>query len=58
MTNTDMTAAKKHDARYADFAARMLAALAKEESDIARFNVTMYRSESTDVNAATVRPSR
>ncbi len=52
--------AKKHDAQYADFAARMLAALATEEASIASYNakVTKYTSTSVDNSSETVRPSK
>jgi hypothetical protein len=52
--------AKQHDARYADFAARMLAALASEEASIARLNsrMSLYTSDSADTNAGTVRPQK
>ncbi len=52
-------AAKKFDAQYADFAARMLAALASEEASIAKSNakVTKYQG-SADVSAETVRPAK
>lgn len=50
-------AAKAHDAKYADFAARMIAALAKEEADMARFNATLYVG-AADMTATTVRPSK
>lgn len=53
MTN----AIKRADAAYAEFAARMLEALAKEERDMARFNVTLYVG-SADTTAATVRPTK
>ena len=53
-------AANKSDRAYADFAARMLAATAKEESDMARYNanVTRYQGANVDTTSATVRPSR
>lgn len=53
-------AIRKHDAGYADFAARMLACLASEEQDIATRDAksTLYVSESADTTAATVRPSK
>ena len=53
-------AIKAHDARYADFAARMLACLAAEEQDIAARDAkaSLYVSETADNNAATVRPSK
>ncbi len=51
--------AKKHDAQYADFAARMLAALATEEASIASYNakVTKYVGNA-DSSSETVRPSK
>lgn len=50
----------QHDARYSDFAARMLAALASEEASIARFNanVTRYQGANVDTTSATVRPGK
>lgn len=53
-------AIKRDNARYADFASRMLAGLAAEEADIARRNArtTLYVSETANVDAATVRPSK
>ncbi len=50
-------AAKKHDAQYADFAARMLSALAQEEASIARLNarLTMHAGNGGSVSE-TVRP--
>jgi hypothetical protein len=52
-------AAKKHDARYAGFAARMLACLAAEEADIARRNAVapLYQG-AADTASATVRPAK
>lgn len=53
-------AIKKADAGYADFAARMLACLASEETDIARRDAAMvvYASGNADNTAETVRPSK
>ena len=51
-------AAKRHDANYAAFVVTMLACLAAEEADIARRNVTLYVSSSTDTTAATARPAK
>ncbi len=52
-------AAKKHDARYADFAARMLAATASEEASMARYNASVTRYiGSADTTAQTVRPAK
>lgn len=50
-------AIKKDNARYADFAARMVAGLAKEESDMAHFNATLYVGNA-DTTAETIRPSK
>ena len=51
-------AIRKADSGYAAFAARLLAELASEEADIARRDArtTLYRSETADNTAATVRP--
>jgi hypothetical protein len=52
--------ATKHDAAYPAFAARMLAALAAEEAEIAALNSTMtkYQSPTTDTTSETVRPTK
>lgn len=56
---TALQAAREHDARYADFAARLVSELAAEEADMARRNaVTLYVSATADTNAATMRPSK
>lgn len=49
-------AAKQDNAKYADFAARMLANEASAVAAIAR--QTKYVSTAADTTAATVRPSR
>lgn len=60
----DMTldAIKRDNARYADFAARMLACLAAEEQDIAardaRFASRQIVAANVDSDSATVRPSK
>ena len=51
-------AAKQHDARYADFAARMLSALAKEEADMAAYNAKSLYVGAANVSAETVRPAK
>ncbi len=52
-------AAIKHDAQYADFAARMLAALASEEASIASLNTTMTKYIGHGgSNSETVRPTK
>lgn len=52
-------AAKTHDAKYADFAARMLAALAAEEASIARLNARLTMHAGNGGSASeTVRPSK
>ncbi len=57
MVCTMMTdAAKKHDAGYAAFAARMIAALATEEASIGGF--TRHASANADNNAATIAPKK
>lgn len=50
-------AAKKHDAQYAAFAARMLAALAAEEADIARINAP-FAEPTAAQSLETVRPTK
>lgn len=52
--------AKNHDAQYAAFVARMLAALAAEEASIASHNasVTRYQGADTDTTSETVRPGK
>lgn len=49
--------AKKHDAKYADFAARMLAALATEEASIAKYN-SKFSVTTASMSLETVRPSK
>ncbi len=53
MTN----AAKAHDAKYADFAARMLAALAAEEASIALYNAK-FAAPTVAQSLETVRPGK
>lgn len=53
-----MSDAKKHDAGYADFAARMLAALATEEASIAKINASMTLHTGNASNSETIRPSK
>lgn len=52
-----MNAAKEHDAKYADFAARMLAALASEEASMSRYNAK-FAAPVASQSLETVRPSK